>query len=394
MAAWTQLDGATAFPFTLAATPLIEQLEAPLDAAAAAAATVSSAFDLLLPLLGASSDPLGPLRQEINDLINDLINSGISALVIQPDLFERPSQEIGTDGFLRVIKAAMFDQGDVNRPQFAWGDLSGGVLFMISSSDSDELAQLASSLQILFGQAWTDLISFAASKPVVTPHVYYEVSGVVTGTPVGGDPRTSFEDSTQNRTPTQADFDPYRGQQITMFSGRNVGITKRVDSFNNGDKVFTLKPGFRYPLEVGDDYSLSYVVQSKPPDWATVRMVDIVPSVSSVAEAMATIRDALPITGPSETMTRLLALLSAKATLFAELSANLTNLIDLLGELTNIPTVAMLPVEPQDGGNEGFIQEIFAASNPPTVGSDDTTIGVVLYGGSGVYDTLKKVFPL
>ena len=322
------------------------------------------------------------------------MNSGTSALVIAPDLFDKPTRNVGTDGYLRVLKAAMNDGGDINRPKFNWGDSSGGVLFMISSPSFEELAALAATLQFLFGPAWTDLIEFVKSAPIITPHVNYEVTGQVAGIPFGADGRVQFIDASQNHMPTQAGFDPYRGQQITMFTGRNVGITKIVEGFDNRTKVFTLNPGFRYTLETGDDYALSYVVKSSPPDWATVRMVDIIPPVSAVAEAMAAIRDALPIIGPSDTMARLQLLLDAKAILFATLANNLTDLINLLDQLKNIPTTAMLPIEPQDGGNQGFIQEAFAATNPPVTGKFDFTMGVVLYGGSGVFDLLKRLFPI
>lgn len=394
MATWLELDASSTFPFTEVATPLIEQLELPLNTAANAALVLSNAFGPLISILGAASDPLGTLRTAIDDLIEDLINSGISALVIGPDLFDKPTRNVGTDGFLRTIKQALNDGGDINRPDFKWGDSSGGILFMISAPSFSEISALAETLAILFGPAWTDLIDFVKSAPIITPHVNYEVTGQVAGIPPGADGREQFTDASQNHMPTQQGFDPYKGQQITMFSGRNVGITKLVDSFDNKTKVFTLKPGFKYPLEAGDDYALSYVVKSAPPDWATVRMVDIIPPVSAVAEAMAAIRDALPIIGPASTMERLIQLLKDKAALFATLASNLTALIDLLNQLTNIPTIAMLSIPPQDGGNQGFMQEAFAASNPPNTGANDYTVGVVLYGGSGVFDTLKKVFPI
>lgn len=349
---------------------------------------------ILGPLVAGSVDFLGPVRTQIDNLVNDLVNSGISALIIRPDLYNKASRETGVDGFLRVVKNSLVDQGDINRPEFKWGQDSGGVIFLVSSASHEELAIVAEQLQILFGPAWTDLINFVKANPVVTPHVNYEVSGEVTGIPEGADPRVQFIDSSQNHMPTQPGYDPYRGQQISMFTGRNAGITKRVESFDNEGKVFSLKPGFRYPLEIGDGYALSYLTQSKPPDWSTVRMVDIVPPVSAVAEVLAGIRDSIPVLGPSETVARLTALLQAKSILFTNLANSLTDLLTLLNTLTNIPTIAMLPIEPQDGGNQGFIQEAFAATSPPSIPTFDSTMGVVLYGGSGVYDTLRKVFPI
>lgn len=396
MATWLTLDGNSAFPFTVAATPIISLLKKPVEDARDAAQIASTAMGVLkaLGILGVGGDFLGTLRGQIDDLINDLINSGISALIIKPDIYNKVSKETGVDGFLRVVKTALVDEGDIQRPKFGWGDSSGGVLFLVSGPSLEELEAIAESLQILFGPAWTDLLNFVKAKPIVTPHVNYEVSGTITGIPEGADARVTFADETQNHMITQAGYDPYRGQQITMFTGKNVGITKRVDSFDNDSKVFTLKPGYRYPLEVGDTYALSYVTQSAPPDWATLRMVDIVPPVSAVAEVLGAVRDSIPVTGPSPTLDRLIAVLDAKALQFTILANNLNDLITVLDQLTGIPTIAMLPIEPQNGGNQGFTQEAFAANNPPLVGKNDITMGVVLYGGSGVYEVLKKVFPI
>ena len=113
MASWLQLDASSAFPFTEIATPLIEQLKLPINTAADAALALSTAFDPLLPLLAAASDPLKLLRVAIDNLIEDLINSGISALVVGPDLFDKPTRNVGTDGFLRTQRAT--DKRDVRR---------------------------------------------------------------------------------------------------------------------------------------------------------------------------------------------------------------------------------------------------------------------------------------
>lgn len=394
MANWLTLDGNSVFPFTEATKPIIDPLAKSIETIRDVTVAVGLAFDLLIPLLGGTFDPLGGLRAQIDELVNDLVNSGISALVIKPDLYNKPTREVGVDGYLRVVQAAMHDMGDINRPKFEWGDSSGGVLFLVSSPSFEELANVAIALENLFGPAWSDLISFVKAAPVVTPHVNYGVTGAITGIPTSADPRLQFIDDSQTYLQTTAGFDPYRGQQITMFSGRNVGTTKRIESFDSKATVFTLKPGYKYPLEVGDSYALSHVVQAKEPDWNTVRMVDIIPPVSAVAEVLAAIRDAMPVTGPSESMARLIALLKRKVVLFTNLANSLTDLVTLLEQLKNIPTVAMLPIEPQEGGNHGFIQESFAANNAPVLGKFDFTMGVVLYGGSGVYNTLKKIFPI
>ena len=394
MATWVTLDGASTFPFTEATKPIIDPLKASIETVRDTTDALVGLLGPLIPLLGPLSDPLGATRALIDELVNDLVNSGISALIIKPDLFNKPTKNIGVDGFLRVVKEALNDQGDINRPEFDWGDSSGGVLFLIAGPSFVELSALAETLTILFGPAWTDLIDFVKSAPIITPHVNYEVSGAVTGIPVGADGRVQFIDDTQNHLPTVPGFDPYRGQQITMFTGRNVGITKRVESYDSNGRVFTLKPGFRYTLEVGDSYALSYITQSRDPDWNTLRMVDIIPPVSAVAEVLAAARDALPVVGPASTMARLIALLDAKVALFTQLADNLDNLVTLLEQLTTIPAIAMLPIEPQDGGNQGFVQEAFIADNAPILGQSDLTMGVVLYGGSGVFDTLKKIFPI
>jgi hypothetical protein len=76
------------------------------------------------------------------------------------------------------------------------------------------------------------------------------------------------------------------------------------------------------------------------------------------------------------------------------LQSQIQDVIDLFDRLGQVPSVSMLTVGGQDLGNDGFVREFFDANNPPVVGKGDFTLGVVLYGGSGVLDTLSKVFPI
>lgn len=393
MASWVSLD-ASSLPIIEEVSTLTSLLSPVITGVSAAAGLASLAVKGLAATAEGTSDPLGGVRAQIDDLINDLVASGIFGLTITPDLFDKPTAGRGTDGFLRVIKAAMNDQGDTNRPTFAAGDSSSGILFMISGPDFGELAQLAAGFQALFGDAWTDLINFSTAAPVVIPHRKFETTGVVTGLVAGGDPGRTFVDLSQNYIPASPGFDPYKGQLIVAMGGFNTGSTTRVESFDNETKTFTLSPGFRHPLEVGNNYALSHVTQAQPPDWKSLRLADVVPPVGLAVEVLARVRDSMPAYGGGVQFDALSAVLEQKKLFFEALAAQIEDLVDVFNDLAGAPTIAMLPIPPQSGGNNGFISEAFGADNPPPIDPEDYTLGVVLYGGSGVYDTLGKIFPI
>lgn len=395
MPSWSTLN-VEDMPVISEVNDILQQLEGPLELVSDTAEAASTALNVILEIpgiFGAGFDPLGALKQELDDLINDLIGSGLYSLVIGPDLFGKATAERGVDGFIRVIKTAMSDVGDVNRPLFDWGDETGGILFMISAPNLEDLANLAVGLTALFGPSWTNLAAFVKAKPVVTPHTRYEATGTVTAIPAGADGRTTFTDTTQNKTVTLASYDPYRGQLITAMGGHNIGRTSRVGSFDNATKTFTLAPGFRHAMAVGDGYALSSNTQAKPPDWKSYRLVDAVPSVANVVEVLVRVRDSMPKTGSAAYMERAAALLSQKAQLFSDLADSIQEVITLFDRLSAVESVNMMVIPPQSGGNQGFVNEAFIAPEIPTIAEDDYTMGVVLYGSTDVFDALGKIFP-
>lgn len=393
MANWVTLNTGS-MPIIGSVSAITDSLVGPLEATADLANTAAGIMGTLAAIAGAAVDPLGAVKGQIDSLINDLVGSGVYGLVIAPELRERSTAPRGADGFLRVVKEAMNDYGDTNRPPFTHGDSSAGIIFMVSSPNAQGLAGLAEAFQLLFGPAWTDLIAFANSKPSITPRVQYETSGVVTALVPGEDERRAFVDSTQNFTVTRPNYDPYKGQLVTSLTGRNAGQTTRVASFDNSAKIFRMVPGFRFPLEVGDGYALSYNTQSKPPDWKSFRLVDAIPITADVVETLARVRDSMPAYGMSTQFDRLAQILTAKAALFTNLAGEIQSLADAFDALGAVSGVHMLPISPQSGGNAGFMREAYGAGNPPAVGPTDKTLGVVLYGGSGVFSTLGKIFPI
>src|SRR5690606_3025833 len=139
---------------------------------------------------------------------------------------------------------------------------------------------------------------------------------------------------------------------------------------------------------------ISYNTQSKPPDWKSYRVVDAVPVTADVVDVLIQVRDALPVYGMSTQFKRLKTALEAKAALLSDISASITSLGNAFDQLSAVTGVHMLPIPPQNNGNQGFMREAYGAGNVPPVGPNDYTLGIVLYGGSGVYATLGKIFPI
>lgn len=392
MADWQTFDAAD-MPFIPEATALLTATE-PFLTAAQAVANAARLF-LLNPtfqaLVLSPPDPMAALRALIDELINDLVNTGVFTLIVKPDLRNR-SGLTGIDGFARALKTSLHDQGDLNRPPFVTGDETSGIVFVISAPSFEELSALAESFQRLFGESWKELIDFVAHEENSIPYTVVEGSGMVTSIPATADPKKVFRDSTQ-RLFTNASFDPYKGQRIQMLSGRNAGLSAIVGSFNGTTKEFVMDPSFRYDLDVGDAYVLSYVTAPSPPDWQSLRVVDTVPVCAQVTEVLASIRDSIPAGGTSDFNARLAALLARKADLFGQIASQIQDVIDLFDNL-DATGIHMLTVPVQDLGNEGFIREVFNAGNVPSVGKNDYTMGVVLYGGSGILNVLSKLFPV
>ncbi len=392
MASWITLANSRNLPFVVASEPLLLGLKPFLSGAKIAANTAAGVLGALALIMAGTNDPMSNLRADIDALINDLVNAGVFSLVIKPELRNR-SGLTGIDGFGRVLKSSFADEGDLNRPQFGTGDDTEGVVFLISSPSFVELSDLAKLVQILFGDLWNELIAAVTSKGNNLPIKRVEGNGSVTDLPSGTDPKKVFKDDSQGFEFTNGSLDPYRGQRISFLTGRNAGLSSRVDSFNVDTRTFTTQ-GYRYDLKVGDRYALNFIARAQPPDWQSIKIVEAVPIVSLATEALASLRDMLPIGGQNEFLNNLVALIEAKAALFGQLEGVIDEIILLFDRLKEVPEIAMLPVPPQNQGNHGFVREYFNASNPPTVGSGDFTMGVVLYGGQGVYSLLQKIFPL
>lgn len=392
MATWVTFN-ANDIPFIEPATDALDLLDPILEGASAAALVAQVQLQKLSGVIkDFPPDPIEELRKAITALINDLVGTGIFTLVVKPDLRNR-SGFVGTDGFGRLIKASFHDEGDLNRPKFDAGDTSEGIVFMITAPSFKELSDLAEGFQVLFGGSWQDLIDFVNHAENVVPHTVIEATGVVTGIPTGADPKKQFQDTSRGTLSNPA-FDPFKGQRVTMLTGRNAGLSARIDAYDASLQTYTLKPPFRYDLEVGDAYVSSFITTPSPPDWQSLRTVDVVPIVADVTEVLASLRDLLPATGQKALQNSLSALMKEKSALFSRLQAQIADVIALFDRLGEVPSIAMLPVDAQDLGNDGFVREFFDADNPPVVGKGDFTMGIILYGGTGVLDTLRKIFPI
>ena len=397
MATWTTFDASDS-PFIQASTALLNTA-GPFLTGASAAATAAAIALKAAALLGTFTPSLNPedaaiktFKGAVDALIDGLTNTGLFTLVINPDVRERSGQT-GLEGFVRTIKNYFVDPSDVNKPVFGAGDTAEGLICLVSSPDLDALSNLAEGFQIFFGEAWQELIDSVNLPNTVVPVNIIETSGVVTSIPDGANPKQTFVDETQGPALVGTTLDPYKNQRMTMMSGRNTGLSTRVGSFDTPSLTYTMSPRFRYELQEGDTYVLSHVTTPSPPDWRSLRTVDVVPVVAVVSEILKDFRDLLPDTGMSAFQSLLVDQLERKAELYTELEARISDVIALFNAFANVPTMSFLAVPAQTLGNDGFTDEVFKASDPPNIGDDDHTLGIVLYGGTGVLNILGKIFP-
>jgi len=397
MATWLTIDGDD-----LPLIPLLEQIFGTLDpllnSAAAAAQTAATALEVIETLIGVVGDPNELVRQAINALIQDLITNQVNVLLIKPTFLTDQGNR-GLAGFGRIIQDALTDQGDINRPNFGANDTSGGVVIAVFAPSFQDLVPLAQAFQSLFGDGWREFIDYVNSLPGERPPFnLVGATGTVTSLVEGADPSSTFIDADladlQNNTGSQ-----WNGYRIDGFNGRNAGQSAIVNFFNPFDGRFFLDPGFSNDLEVGDAYVLNYIPQSKPPDWYTKRVIDVFPPLALAVDALARVRDQIPNAGGPlqdalNVLSRLINLLQAKVALIQNIIGQIQTIVALLQQLGNVTNLNVLPIPPQNFGDVGFITEFFRAQNPPPVAADSVALGLVLYGGSGIYGTLQQILPI
>lgn len=397
MATWLTIDGDD-LPLVSKLEDVIGQLEGPLQVAANIAATTQSVLTTLGDLIDAV-DVNAALRALIDALIQDLIANQVNVLLIKPTFLVNNQGSGGVGGFGRIIQDALTDQGDLNRPNFGPGDSSGGVVICAFAPSFAELLPLAEAFQSLFGDGWQEFIDYVNSLPGdYPPYSYIAASGVVTSLVPGGDSRRTFIDADKIAAAGTIGSQ-YERMRIDMITGLNAGRSAKVRIVNPLTGQFYLDPGFIYDLGVGDAYVLNYTVRSTPPDWYTKRVIDVFPPLAEAVEALARLRDQIPrVGGPLQdavnVIGKLIDLLQRKVALIQGIIGQLQQLVAILQQIGDLANINILPIPPQNYGDVGFINEFFTASNPPPVADNAVSLGIVIYGGSGVYGTLQQILPI
>ena len=112
--------------------------------------------------------PLVLLRTAIKDIIKSLSGSGISLLLVYPDISRKDPIQIlnsvkgGLPGFENVISQKMYDYGDVCRPQFIAGSSAYWLVMYINAQSGADLYKQLQALLKLFGN------KFKLPTPTVT----------------------------------------------------------------------------------------------------------------------------------------------------------------------------------------------------------------------------------
>lgn len=388
---WRSLN-ADDIPVIAQITDIVEATAEPLAVAATAADTAADALAVLADLLEvfAGLDPSAALRALINELIDLLLNNKVSTLVIKPQLIQ-PNRYKGFDGFVRTIRDSMYDSADIERPNLEFDATISGAVFMFSAPSFAELGALVSLFSSFFGDGWQEIADIANSLPGRgIPQVRLDATGTVTGFPDGADPRSAFIDETQ-AFPSSVDL--YSGSIIQGVSGLNVAGYARIESYEPVTGTFTLSPGFRYDLKIGDAYMISHALPGTAPDWKTVRVSDVVPPIAQAAEALARVRDQLgPNTGIATLLSELADLIARKAALLAAIAEELAQLAETIANLGDLTNINFLPIAPRVGGDVGFLEELAQADNRPNIAPEAFTGGLVVYGGSELATILALLF--
>lgn len=391
---WVTFD-ANDIPFVQQALALLEQLQPYLETAENAAETAATILGLISDVLGVLNDPTEVIKAAITALINGLLNNNLNLLVIEPTPITR-NNELGMEGFARILRNSFADLGDFKRPEFEPGEISTGVVILASAPSFTEIADIAETLQLLFGDRWQEIIDLVRSLPGnPVPHMRIETTGTVTSLVEGVSSKAAFIDSDQV---IDTDLDPYVGQRLTMFSGDNAGQFTRIESFDPRTGRYNFNPTWKRDVRVGDTYIITYTRASEPPNWEIVRAVDVIPPLAQVAKFLANVRDSIGPLGQPFTaidiLQKIVDLLQRKAILFERLLQQVQELVTLLTNLGELTNINLLRVAPQEYGNEGFISAVYQADNRPALADDAHVFGLAIYGGSSIAGLLNLLFPI
>lgn len=387
MADWLTVDGDDLIPdaFETVIATVLPILEAAETTAEVVKAIVDAIADLLdLP------DPAAI----IDELIGDIVNSQVSVLYISPQ-FSRRDLPGGLSKFGRTMTQAFQDNSDFSRPQFEANDTSGGIIFNLNAPSFAEIAQIISLFSQLFGEGWNSIVNLVAGFPgAELPFFQPDFTGTITALSDTNSIRASFLDSIRI---SPSNIDLFTDRKVKMGTGLNADRLTRISSFDAQTGLFLLDPPFKADLAVGDAYIVSEFKPSRPPDWQSLRLTEVMPPINSLVAVLAAARAQLsPLSLPFGAFIRIMKQIQRvldQKVLTLQLLINqlqeLQAVIDALGELTNIN---VLPIPFGEGGNGRFIQEFQLAGNAPAVDDDNVSIGVVLYGGSGLTNLFTLLF--
>lgn len=386
MATWQTLN-ASDLPLVPQLLAVLEQIEPVLTGLRTAAEIASTGLSALSNILDAIEDPTAIVRAAIDALIRALVENRAGVLIVKPQ-FRTGGR--GLDGFCSTLEAALSDPGDLNRPRFAAGDESTGVIFLVGAPSFAELGVLAELFARLFGNDWQELIDLARALPgTFYPQRRVLGTGIVSAL-TEQDPHLEFIDS---GTIVQGQSRPLlNGHRVTFVTGRNRGLGTRITQHVPGTGTLTLSPALPAEVRVGDTYITHHVRSSQPPDWHSRRVIDVFPPLAAVTDLLARLRDSIgPQTRALGVISRIVDILERKVALLNAIAAQVQSLINLLQALGEVTNVSMLPVAPQALGNFGFLRAVRDAANPPPLADNSVVLGVVVYGGTGLASPLGSI---
>lgn len=392
MAQWITINGEQLFPETV--KEALEALEPVAEALEEGLTTASEGLEVLEDLVsilgGVVSGGSAAFIALVEALLEDLAQTQVSTLYIAP-VFSRYDEPGGLRSYGRAFKAAISDTSDFERPTFDENDISGGVFIQVNAPSFAEAGDIAELLKSVFGDRWQSVIDLARALPGANvPAIYPDVTGTITSIPEGKSAFLSFSDSLQI-SPNGIDLKT--GTRCRMITGRNAGFDNIIGSFETETGTYNVKNSWRFKNEVGDTYVISGFKPSRPPDWETVRLVDVIPPLSGALRVLSNAAvGARATAGFATAFSKLVLAIQQKIALLQQTLIQVQEIIDAILALGSIANINVLPVSFAQGGNGRFVQEFENSTNKPPVDDDNVSLGLVIYGGAGATAVFKALF--
>lgn len=385
---WITLDLSNV-PFFKQAEDVFQKTLIPLDVLIQVLTVADTVLNVLVKVLSLLDkvDPTDAIVAVLEALIKSLSDGKVSVLLLKPTDRVQPSTYV-----IRTVVDAFDDASDVNRPQFGIGEVCCGFVMYASTPDFSQLEGIVEGFKSLIQSGFKDLTDYLESiRDFTYPDNFLHYTGVVTDL-TEDDPKRAFLDSSQKK---DSFFDNLSGRVVEFLTGKNATQQARITAYDWTTGRLDLSEDLKYPLVVGDYYSVFSDAMEAPPDWQSMGLSDALPVFGEVVgflnQLVHTLRGPLSLSKMAAVVTNNLA---RKIAILDEIKNKMVILQQKLENFYKLSNINLLPIPPQNLGNVGFTASVMYSMNKPPETDSQYVVGAAVCFGEALYPTVSMLMGL